>query len=239
MKLSVVICDDMKEHCAQNARLLQDYGQRHNISFQIDVLPSGKALLHQMKPGRWQMVFLDILMPELDGIETARRLRTLDKHCALIFVTTSQDHGIMSYEVQASDYLIKPVTQEQMDRTLDRCLQEKREYFRTIVVRSAWDEVEIPLRCIRYIEIKRHIAYIHTTQQVIQTSRGMNALEEEIASPDFLRCHRSFLVNQHYIQRIDKRDFVLDNGGCVPIGSTDAATIRQKFLDWTFLVHLP
>ena len=63
----------------------------------------------------------------------------------------------------------------------------------------------------------------------------MNALEAEINSPDFLRCHRSFLVNMRYIRRIDKRDFVIENGDLVPIGSSDAAATRQKFMDWIFL----
>ncbi len=115
-----------------------------------------------------------------------------------------------------------------MDAALDWCLREKKERFRSITVRSEWDETEILLRNIQYIEIKRHTAYIHTTERVIQTSRGMNALEAEINNPDFLRCHRSFLVNMRYIRRLDKRDFVIENGDLVPIGSSDAAATRQK-----------
>ena len=63
----------------------------------------------------------------------------------------------------------------------------------------------------------------------------MNALEAEINNPDFLRCHRSFLVNMRHIRRIEKRDFVMENGDLVPIGSSDAAATRQKFMDWVFL----
>ena len=62
-----------------------------------------------------------------------------------------------------------------------------------------------------------------------------DALEEEIASESFLRCHRSFLVNQRHILRMEKRDFVMDNGDLVPIGSSDAAATRRKFMDWLFL----
>ena len=85
------------------------------------------------------------------------------------------------------------------------------------------------------ILLARHTALIYTDACVIKTPRGMNSLEEEIASEDFLRCHRSFLVNMRHVRRIEKRDFVMENGALVPIGSSDAAAVRQKFMDWVFL----
>lgn len=235
MKISVAICDDLKEYCVHNVRLLKNYGQRNRISFQFELFESGQALIDALQPGRWDIVLLDIFMPELDGIETARRLRQKDQTCSLVFVTTSEQHGVVSYELRASDYLVKPVAQQAMDQALDWCLREKREYFRSLLVRSEWSDVEIPLRDICYIEIQRHNAYIHTKERLIQTSRGMNALEKEIDSPDFLRCHRSFLVNQHHVVRLEKREFVMDNDDQVPIGSANAAEIEKKFRDWAIL----
>ena len=102
------------------------------------------------------------------GWRPPRRLRAQDSECALLFVTTSVEHGIASYELQASDYLVKPVAQRDLDAALDWCLQEKREYFRTINVRSEWDEIEILLRDILYIEIRRHTAFIHTAGRVVR-----------------------------------------------------------------------
>lgn len=235
MKISVAVCDDLEEERLQMIRMLQQYGRLHHVEFKIEPFDRGEGFANAARPGRWDIVLLDIFMPGIDGIEAARRLRAHDRECILIFVTTSLEHGMVSYELQATDYLVKPVAQKDVDAALDWCMREKGERFRTITVRSEWDEVEIPLRNILYIEIKRHTAYIHTTERVIQTPRGMNALEEQINSEDFLRCHRSFLVNQRFIHRMDKRDFVMENGDLVPIGSSDAAAMRQKFMDWVFL----
>lgn len=235
MRISVAICDDLEEERLQMARLLKNYGRRKGVAWEIELLESGAAFLDLFRPGRWDIILMDIYMDGPDGMEAARRLRAQDSECALLFVTTSVEHGIASYELQASDYLVKPVAQRDLDAALDWCLQEKREYFRTINVRSEWDEIEILLRDILYIEIRRHTAFIHTAGRVVQTPRGMNALEEEIASESFLRCHRSFLVNQRHILRMAKRDFVMDNGDLVPIGSSDAAATRRKFMDWLFL----
>ncbi len=235
MRISIAVCDDLEEERLQIVRHLQQYERHHDMEFAIETFGSGEAFVNALHRGRWDIVMLDIYMAGMDGIEAARRLREKDRECILIFVTTSLEHGMVSYELQATDYLVKPVAQKDVDAALDWCLREKRERFRSIIVRSEWDETEILLRNIQYIEIKRHTAYIHTTERVIQTSRGMNALEAEINSPDFLRCHRSFLVNMRYIRRIDKRDFVIENGDLVPIGSSDAAATRQKFMDWIFL----
>lgn len=235
MKLSVAICDDLEEERVQIVRLLQNYGRRHDVEFTVEPFESGAAFLSALQPGRWDIALLDIYMPGLDGIETARRLREQDSECLLIFFTTSNEHGIISYELRASDYLVKPVTQKALDAAIDWCLHEQRDRFRTIQVRSEWENVEIALSDIQYIEIQKHTAFIYTDGRVIKTPRGMNSLEEEIACEDFLRCHRSFLVNMRHVRRIEKRDFVMDTGALVPIGSSDAAAVRQKFMDWVFL----
>ena len=235
MKVSIAVCDDLEEERLQLIRMMQNYGRRHSVEFAMETFSGGAALLDAYRPGRWDFVLLDIYMPGQDGIEVARRLREQDSECILIFVTTSLEHGMVSYELQAADYLVKPVAQKDVDAAFDWCLREKKERFRSITVRSEWDEIEILLRDILYIEIRRHTAFIHTVDRIVQTPRGMNALEEEIGGRDFLRCHRSFLVNLRHIQRMEKRDFVMDNGDLVSTGSSDAAATRQKFMDWAFL----
>lgn len=235
MILSVAVCDDLAEERLQMCRMVQSYCHRRGIELRLEPLESGEAFAAVARKGRWDLVLMDIYMPGMSGIDAARRLRGEDGECLLIFFTTSEEHGIVSYELHASDYLVKPVSQKALDAAMDWCMREHADRFRTICVRSEWESVEIPLRDIRYIEIRRHTAYICTVDRVIKTPRGMNALEEDIACDDFLRCHRSFLVNMRRIRRMEKRDFVMDNGDLVPIGSSDAAGIRQKFMDWIFL----
>jgi len=161
-------------------------------------------------------------------------LRAHDENCILILVTTSREHGMESYDLRTFDYLVKPVRQRKIDASLDWCLREYSDRFQTVMVRSEWEDVELLLRDVLYIEVKRHTAYIHTKERVIETPCGLNTLESEISNRDFLRCHRSFLVNQRHIRQMDKHDFVMNNGDLVPIGSSDAATVRQKFMDWMF-----
>ena len=84
MHISVMICDDLEEERAAMARMVDSYGRRHGLAIQIEGAAGGEELLAQWAPGRWDLVFLDIFMPGLSGVETARRLRAADRTCALV-----------------------------------------------------------------------------------------------------------------------------------------------------------
>lgn len=235
MKLSILICDDLAQDRVQLQEQVEDYAARHQIETEIETVESGTQFFAQFRPGRWDMILMDIYMPGISGVETARLLRKQDADCILIFTTTSVEHGFASYEVQATDYLCKPIDQQKMDNTLDWCLRAWHDRFRVLRVRSEWEEISIPLREIRYIEIRQHTAHIHTQDRVIQTPKGIAVLEQEINNTDFVRCHRSFLINLCYVARLEKRDFILTDGTRVPLGSTCASRVRKKFAEWMFV----
>lgn len=236
MQLSVAVCEDYLEERSQIVRFLRSYASRHGIQLALECMVSGEDFVRLIRPGRWDLVLMDIYMEPggMDGIEAAKRLREQDDDCLLIFVTTSRVHGMASYDVQAADYLCKPVSQKTMDKMLDWHLARQKERFRTLRVRCEWEEIDIRMRDICYIEIQKHTALIYMKDKVLQTARSITALEEDVAGAGFLRCHRSYLVNMHHIRRIEKRDFLMDNGHKVPLGSTMAASVRSRFMEWVF-----
>jgi len=234
MQLTVAICDNKEAERLRMARLLQDYSRRRHVSFNIDLYDSGERFISAINQHRWDAVILDIFMEDADGLKAAERLRACDNECILIFVTTSLEHGVISYKFQASDYLIKPVRQDQLDETLDWYLERYHERFRTLAVRSEWDSLKIPIRDIIYIESRLHTSVIHTVKDEICTPQGISALESAVQCGDFLRCHRSYLINLRHVRRIEKQDFVMDNNDYVPIRSTSVSTARAEFMDWMF-----
>lgn len=235
MDVFIAICDDLPEERAQLAQMIRACCQKRRIDDKLHLFSSGEDLLASFRPGRFHMVFLDIYMGGLSGMDAARKIRDQDAVCALVFATTSYDHGIESFEVQASDYLVKPFSLQDVDDALDWCLANMPEEFRCLSVCSRWEQVEIPLRSIRYVEISGHQAHIHTDGQTVVTRRKMDELEAEIASEDFLRCHRSFLVNMNHAHSLEGNAFRMKTGELVPVGSTSAAWVRERFINWTFV----
>jgi DNA-binding LytR/AlgR family response regulator len=230
-----LVCDDLPEEQAKLGRMIRVYGKKRGVSVQLSFFSGGEELLDAFRPGKDQILFLDIYMPGLSGMEAARRIRKLDAACAIVFSTTSQDCGIESFEVQASDYLVKPIRQEDVDGALDWCLDHLPESPRYLTVQSEREPVRLPVQLLEYIEISGHLAKIHAGKQIVETHRGLGELQEAIGSPDFLRCHRSFLVNMNHIQKAEGNFFQMASGDLVPISPTDAGQMREQFMDWTFV----
>ena len=119
-ELRMAVCDDLEEERVQLARMARSYAQRRGLSMELRLFASGNELLDAARrPDFCHVLFLDIFMPGLSGLDAARQLRAAGCMASIVFATTSQDYGVMSFDVQAADYLVKPFRQEDVDRTLD------------------------------------------------------------------------------------------------------------------------
>ena len=234
MRLSVMICEDLEEERMALARMVRTVCRSRGIDLELELSSSGEELLDRFRFRRWDILFLDIYMNKISGIQAAKVIRGQDQTCALIFATTSREHGLLSYELQVTDYLLKPFTQADVEGTMDWLLLEREEQFQTITIRSEWQEEQILVRDIRYIEAIRHSAELHLTDdRVKRTRKGLQELENELGEGSFLRCHRSFLVNLDHVAAIDQGDFRMKNGDRVPISAKRAVEVKHAFFDWS------
>ena len=234
-KLSIAICDDLAEERIGLAKMVGAYCARCDLNPKLRLFASGDELLHVFsQPRQFQMVFLDIYMSGYSGTETARRIRDIDQDVPILFATTSQDHGLDSFRVQAADYLVKPIQPDDVARAMDWCLEHVPEPLRCLSVLAEVEWVDIPLSTIQYIDVYGHHSCIHTDQKDVVTRRGLDDLERAIDSRDFLRCHRSALVNMNYIQGLEGNDFRMRDNSLVPISSSNSPQIRNQFIDWTY-----
>ena len=234
--LQIAICDDLEEERVILSRMLRNYARRQGLSLQVHFFVSGEELLQSVRRANaCQVLFLDIYMPGISGVETARRLRAAGCGTSIVFATTSTDHGVDSFEVRASDYLVKPFRQEEVDRALDWCLEHMPEPLRSLSVYAEREPQEFPLASVLYIEVLGHQSHIHTLRQTVVVRKSLDDLERAVDSPDFFRCHRSFLVNLNFVQDITGSDFRLSDGTLVPISSGNLSKIRNLFSDWTYM----
>lgn len=235
-EISVAICDDLEAERVSLARMVQSYARAHSCSVRLRLFSSGESLLDALQGGEpIHLLFLDIYMPGLSGMETARRIRAAGCRLSIIFATTSQDHGMESFEVRASDYLVKPFQEEDVSACLDWYFSHIPEHLRALSVYSEGEWQQIPLSSIRYIDVYDHQSRIHTPRSVITARRGLDDLESAIDSRDFLRCHRSFLVNLNHVEGVQGNDFRMEDQTLVPISTASAARVRRQFIDWTYM----
>lgn len=233
--LQIAICDDLEEERVILSRMLRNYARRQGLSLQVHFFVSGEELLQSVRRvNACQVLFLDIYMPGISGVETARRLRAAGYGASIVFATTSTDHGVDSFEVRASDYLVKPFRQEEVDRALDWCLEHMPEPLRSLSVYAEGETQEFPLASVLYIEVLGHQSHIHTLRQTVVVRKSLDDLERAVDSPDFFRCHRSFLVNLNHAERIESSDFLMSDGARIPISSANLPRARNIFTDWIY-----
>lgn len=231
MAISVMICDDLPEERGNLIRMLRHYEREKGVELDLETAADGTELLSMWKPDRWDLLLLDIFMPQLNGVEAARRLRKVDSKCEIVFATTSREHGMEGYELHAMDYLTKPISQQDVDGMMDWFLQKRAEQHRELEIRTPLSEETIRIGDIRYIESRGHTCDIHVPDRVVSVRRSIDELVGELDAA-FLRCHKSFLVNLAHVGEIEKDCFRMDDGGCVPISAARLAESKSALMAW-------
>ena len=144
--LPIAVCDDLEAERVQLGRMIRTYAQQRGFSIHPRLFVSGEELLDAVRrPDSYHVLFLDIFMAGLSGVETALRLRAAGCRGTIVFATTSLDYGVVSFDVQAADYLVKPFRQEDVDRTMDWCLEHLPDSLRVLPVYAEGERQELPL----------------------------------------------------------------------------------------------
>ena len=182
------------------------------------------------------LAILDVMLPDMDGFTLCQKIR--EEHLFPILMLTARVEDmdkIMGLTLGADDYLVKPFRQEEVDRALDWCLEYMPEPLRSLSVYAEREPQEFPLASVLYIEVLGHQSHIHTLRQTVVVRKSLDDLERAVDSPDFFRCHRSFLVNLGHVERIESSDFLMSDGARIPISSPNLPRARNAFLDWVYL----
>ncbi|MCI8373583.1 MAG: response regulator transcription factor [Lachnospiraceae bacterium] len=207
--MEIAICDD--EEAVQ--KKLKQLIKKNLPQSRIAVYDSGQQLLKSQE--EYDIVFLDICMAELDGIETAKILRQSKDEIILIFITGVKDYVFEAFDVSAFHYLLKPIAEEKFASVLKRAAAEvkKRAVSNTkqLFIKTKQRNVTICLKDIIYIESQRRKVEIHTIKEKITAYAVMKELEIQLDSR-FYRCHRGYLVNMAYIREYQKDSIFLANG---------------------------
>ncbi len=192
------------------------------------------------------LLFLDIQMPKINGFEM---LELLDEHPSVIFTTAFDEYAIKAFEASAVDYLLKPFTKERFDKAMEKWLQfegklgdkvpqiaeitqKQPDEGLRIVVKDGGTIQIIPTSDVVYIEAYDDYVKIHTVQRYFLKKKTMNYYEQALNSKDFIRIHRSFIINVNYLTRIDafeKNSYraTMTNQAQVPISRSAYSDLKE------------
>lgn len=235
--MNIAICDDLEFDKQTLIHMIKKYCNANNLELGLTTYENGQKLLSDFKSGKFQLIFLDIYMNDknhITGIEIAKEIRFNDTKCVIVFMTTSKDHALEAFEVEAMQYLIKPIMYDKIKHILDKCKKFFSNQIRFIEVPSNGLSIKILLKDIYYIEVFDKTCFIHTKLKVIKTYTSLSKLWEALGGTPFLRCHRSYIINMCYVDSICTNDFLLKNGDKIPIRKDNASAIKQIYSDYFF-----
>ena len=233
--INIAIVDDLSVDSDTLKYYVQKYYSEKNTEIQITVFSSGEEIAAHYKKGSYQLIFLDIYMKSINGMETAHMIRASGDTCALIFVTTSSEFAVSSYDVQADYYLLKPFEQKKLYGALERIHFQNSTDSRYIEVISDRMPVRVPIQSIVYADTYRNAIQLHTDAGILKSYQTFQALEEMIQEyPCFLSCYRGCIVNMDRISEAQEDGFAMDNGEFVPVRKRGSNMIRKAYLQYLF-----
>lgn len=224
----IAICDDLLKEREKLRLLLKNELAVYGAAADFSEYNSGSELLSAWEKGVLDvnLIFMDIYMTGIDGVETARRLRNSGCRIKIIFLTVSPDFAIEGYEVEAAGYLLKPLEQEELRRLLERLFQRENPIM--ITLRQGSRVINIATSEILYIESNRNRLTIHTVREPIFYYGKLDELARMLPEKQFLRCHQSFLVNMDRICAAED-NFRMESGEIVPIRVRERKMIRETY----------
>ena len=237
--IHIAICDDSKQERQILAALFKRYQELHATPLQIHIFQNGFSLLDAIDQGkRFDITILDILMPGENGIEIARNIRASGTDTEIIFLTSSPEYAVDSYEVKAQNYLLKPVTEEKFFASIDSILAEldEKDTASFIIYTTEKQYSRIRVSSLVYGEVTHRTITLHLADHTMISAimTFTEFLDILKAYPDFIYPHRSYAVNMHYIQYVTKSDIILTDGQKIPLSRNNYTKISEQFLNFAY-----
>jgi DNA-binding LytR/AlgR family response regulator len=224
---TVAIVEDEVDAARRLEACLARYSQDHpGMRFDVTVFSEPTGFLDAYRPV-WDIVFMDIEMPNMDGMSAARRLRVLDEQVILIFVTNMAQFAAKGYEVDALDYVIKPFSYNDFERKLRRAVAIRGEESASVMIMQRARTQRVLLRDIEYIEVKNHNLLYHTERGILTGTGTLQDVEDKLRDRGFLRCNKAFVVNGRHVVAVKGNELTLSGGENVTIGRAYKKTFME------------
>ena len=231
--LKIALCDDERIFMERMAHLIQLALNSLHESAKVYTYASSTALVASVADGeRFDMYFLDIEIPELDGLRTAERIREFQPNAILLFLTSHLEYALDGYELDAFRYVSKLNVEEKLVDVLDKAIQKIHKLdFDALLVQYYSNYTRVLCRDIIYIRKAYRSVQIVTTQQgAIKDNRGIKELFNLIHKPFFVITDRSFLVNLNYVRKLDGYWLEMTNGDQIPISRPMLPKVKEAII---------
>lgn len=226
----VALCEDEAHFSMELENMCRSILDHLTIEYEMNLFSSSKDFLRAFSAmgKRFDLMLLDIVMAEPNGMELAHLIRKDDSDGAIIFVTSNPDFALMGYEVQALHYLIKPAKQEILERliTADYCNRFQTNFY---VFETGTQKVRVAIQDMISLETVGRKVAVTLHNGIVHYPGKLTELLEQLPKEQFVRCHQAFALNIRNIRELNYNEAITANGKSVPISRTYTKDVQRAF----------
>lgn len=232
-RLRIAVCEDDRADIQRLCGLITANG----VSASVSMFETGEDFLTAWQPEKFDLIFMDIYLAGLNGVEAVRQVRETDGLVPVAFTTRSEDFALDSYRLNAAKYIEKPAAQKAVDEIIALALSKKAERRRDMIRWGRRDPIVFSASQLRYAEQRAHFVTFYLAGGAVWRRKGrLDDLEPLLAAYPFFRCHKSYLVNLAFVLNIDREHMVFQmrEGGSAYIRRETFYQARGEWESWLY-----
>lgn len=230
--LRIAVCDDEPLAVDYIVTHVQQWADQNQCALKVSTYSSAEQFLFAYESDKdYDVLFLDIQMQQMNGIELAHLVRKQDERIQIVFITALADYIAEGYELSALHYLVKPVSRDKLYAIMNRVMQNSNKSEAYLLLTVDQSVMRVPINSIMFAEAFAHYIVITTKNGTYQVRENISSLVEKLRD-DFIRPHRSYLVNLRYIYRISKTEMILDDKSVIPLSRYNYQKVNQAFIQY-------
>lgn len=235
----IAVCDDNQNDLLIFSNYILQYCQRQEIDIDLKCFPGAQELLETI--AEFDIIFMDIYLKDANGLEIIGQVRGTMSHTPVVFLTSSREFAIEAFRVNALHYLVKPVSQSDLEAALARCFtmiqttgaETDETKILTIKIINNPIPAVIRMHDIQYIEVFRKISVLHTKKSSFETYASLNSIYEQL-DHTFLRVQRSFIINMNAIEALTAEYVILNGGIQIPVSRKNRVFMKEQYQNFLF-----
>ncbi|MEG1790576.1 MAG: LytTR family DNA-binding domain-containing protein [Oscillospiraceae bacterium] len=234
--MKIAICDDDKDELLYISSIINAYRLERTVSLRCDAFNSATELLSTAKSGSYDLYLLDVIMPAVSGMETAKEIRGFDRDAAIVFLTSSPEFAVESYQYKAQDYLLKPAKAAQIYALLDTLFAKTQKPPDGFGVKTKNGMGRILFDKLVFLEVMGRCLYFHLSDGSVREALASLAEFEDtlLARPEFIRTHRAYIVNLLQVAELNANEAITLTGNRVPVSRKNYSKVREAYIAQLF-----